>query len=159
MKLIRIIPILLIKDNLLVKGEQFENHNYVGDVYNAVKIFSEKKAHEIILVDISVREKQKIFDIDLIKKIKNEIFIPLTIGGGINTLDQASMIIDQGVEKISLNSVMQENPKIVEEIAKKFGSQSVVVSVDVRKIHNEYKIFFKNGDVVSDLSLKSYLKS
>ncbi len=158
MKLIRVIPILLIRDNLLVKGEQFKNHSYVGDVYNAVKIFSEKKAHEIILVDISVRKKNKIFDIELIKKIKNEIFIPLTIGGGINTLDQASRIIDQGVEKISLNSVIHENPKIIEEIAKKFGSQSVVVSIDVKKIDNEYKIFFKNGDIISDLALNSYLK-
>ena len=79
MKIIRIIPNLLIKDKFLVKGENFNNHKYIGDIYNAVKIFSEKEAHEIILLDISVRKKQ-IFDINLIKKIKNEIFIPLTLG-------------------------------------------------------------------------------
>ena len=118
MKLIRIIPILLIKDNLLVKGEEFKNHNYVGDVYNAVKIFSEKKYHEIILLDISARKKNCIFDINLIKKIKNEIFIPLTIGGGIETVEQASSVIDQGVEKISLNSIINKNPQIIEKIAK-----------------------------------------
>ena len=74
MKIIRIIPNLLIENNFLVKGESFNDHKYVGDIYNAVKIFSEKKAHEIILLDISAREKKKIFDINLIKKIKNEIF-------------------------------------------------------------------------------------
>ena len=123
MKIIRIIPNLLIKDKFLVKGENFNNHKYIGDIYNAVKIFSEKEAHEIILLDISVRKKQ-IFDINLIKKIKNEIFIPLTVGGGINNLDQASELIEQGVEKISLNSVLNENPKVVEKIAK-----SMVVKV------------------------------
>ena len=159
MKLIRIIPILLIKDNLLVKGEEFKNHKYVGDVYNAVKIFSEKKAHEIILLDISAREKNSIFDIDLIKKIKNEIFVPLTIGGGIETVEQASKIIDQGVEKISLNSVVNQNPQIIEKIANKFGSQSVVISIDVKKIEGNYKIFFENGNNISKFKLIDYLKN
>lgn len=158
MKLIRIIPTLLVSNNLLVKGEKFKDHSYVGDVYNAVKIFSEKKAHEIIITDISARKKNEMFDIELIKKIKNEIFIPLTIGGGINTLDQASRIIDQGVEKISLNSILYENTKIIEKIANKFGCQSVVASVDVRKIDNEYKIYFNNGEKISNLSLINYLK-
>ena len=107
MRLIRIIPSLLIKDNFLVKGENFSNHNYVGDVYNAVKIFSEKKAHELILLDISSRQKKEAFNIDLIKKIKKEIFIPLTIGGGINNIEQVSEIINEGVEKVCLNSSLK----------------------------------------------------
>ena len=158
MKLIRIIPLLLVSNNILVKGENFKNHNYIGDVYNAVKIFSEKKAHEIILVDISARNRNEIFDINLIKKIKNEIFVPLTIGGGINSLDDASKIIDQGVEKISLNTVLYKNPEIIEKIANKFGSQSVVVSVDVKKIDNKYMICFENGKLLSDLPLLEYLR-
>ena len=81
MKLIRIIPTLLIENNFLIKGENFINHKYVGDVYNAVKIFSEKKAHELIILDISARLRKESFKLDLIRKIKNEIFIPLTIGG------------------------------------------------------------------------------
>ena len=159
MKIIRIIPNLLIKDKFLVKGENFNNHKYIGDIYNAVKIFSEKEAHEIILLDISVRKKKQIFDINLIKKIKNEIFIPLTVGGGINNLDQASELIEQGVEKISLNSVLNENPKVVEKIAKKYGSQSVVANIDVKKIENAYKVFFNNGKIISNLVLNDYIKS
>ncbi len=145
MKLIRIIPSLLVKDNFLIKGNNFKNHNYVGDVYNAVKIFSEKKAHELIVLDISSRERNETFDISLIKKIKNEIFIPLTIGGGINEIDQVSEIIDEGVEKVCLNSRLEKDLKLVNEIANKFGSQSVIASIDVKKFNNEYCVFYQNG--------------
>lgn len=158
MKLIRIIPNLIIKEKFLVKGYEFANHKYVGDVYNAVKIFSEKKAHEIIINDITARENNTTFDLNLIKKIKNEIFIPLTIGGGINNIDQISKIIDQGVEKVSLNSILNNNVKIIEQTAKKFGSQSVVVSIDTKKINNEYKIFYENGKKQSEVSILEYLK-
>lgn len=158
MKLIRIIPSLLVKDNFLVKGENFENHNYIGDVYNAVKIFSEKKAHELIILDISSRKKKSTFDIDLIKKIKKEIFIPLTIGGGINELDQVSKIINEGVEKICLNSNLEENLNLVSLIANKFGSQSVIASIDVKKIKNDYFIFYENGKKQSEKNLKKYVK-
>ncbi len=158
MKLIRIIPNLIIKEKSLVKGCRFTNHKYVGDIYNAVKIFSEKKAHEIIINDITARENNTTFDLSLIKKIKNEIFIPLTIGGGINNIDQISKIIDHGVEKVSLNSTLNNNTKIIEEAANKFGSQSVVVSIDTKKIDNEYKIFYENGKKQSKISILEYLK-
>lgn len=158
MKLIRIIPSLLVKDNFLIKGNNFKNHNYVGDVYNAVKIFSEKKAHELIVLDISSRERNETFDISLIKKIKNEIFIPLTIGGGINDIDQVSEIIDEGVEKVCLNSRLEKDLKLVNEIANKFGSQSVIASIDVKKFNNEYCVFYQNGKKKSDIELKVYLR-
>lgn len=158
MRLIRIIPSLLIKDNFLVKGENFSNHNYVGDVYNAVKIFSEKKAHELILLDISSRQKKEAFNIDLIKKIKKEIFIPLTIGGGINNIEQVSEIINEGVEKVCLNSSLENNFKLVNEIASKFGSQSVIASIDVKKIGKEYLVFFENAKKKSTINLNKFLK-
>ena len=106
MKLIRIIPILLVKDNFLIKGEKFENHKYVGDIYNAVKIFSEKSSHEIILLDIDATPKKKTFDLEIIKKIKKEIFVPLTVGGGIRNIDQVTKLINEGVEKIAINSIV-----------------------------------------------------
>lgn len=158
MRLIRIIPSLLIKDNFLVKGENFRNHNYVGDVYNAVKIFSEKKAHELILLDISSRQKKETFSIDLIKKIKKEIFIPLTIGGGINNIEQVSETINEGVEKVCLNSSIENNLKLVSEIASKFGSQSVIASIDVKKIEKDYFVFFKNAKKKSTINLNKFLK-
>ena len=158
MKLIRIIPSLLIKNNSLVKGEKFKSHKYIGDIFNAVKIFSEKGAHEIFLADIECRKINKIIDINLIKKIKSEIFVPLTVAGGINNLDQASKIIDEGVEKVCLNSTLQHGYKLVSEIACKFGSQSTVVSVDVKKYNDTYDVWFQNGTVKSNYILEEYLK-
>ena len=158
MKLIRIIPILLIKDNFLVKGENFSNHKYVEDIYNAVKIFSEKKAHEIILLDIYARKENRTIEFDLIKKIKKEIFIPLCVGGGFTKAEQVDMFIGEGVEKISINSKLQDDYKIIESIAKKFGSQSVVVSIDVRKINNDYIIYHENNQKKSNINLLTFIK-
>ncbi len=157
-KLIRIIPSLLIKDGYLVKGTKFENHVYVGDIYNAVKIFSEKKVHEIQILDISARDKSKCIDIELIKKIRKEIFVPLSVGGGFNSLDQVSKIINEGVEKVIINSINFENKNLIKDIANKFGSQSVIVSIDVKKINNNYKIFSNNGKIQRDNNLIEYLK-
>ena len=157
-KLIRIIPSLLIKDGYLVKGTKFENHKYVGDVYNAVKIFSEKKVHEIQLLDISARNKSKCIDIELIQKIRKEIFVPLSVGGGIENLDQVSKIINEGVEKVIINSINFEGKNLIEEIANKFGSQSVIVSVDVKKVDNIYRVFSNNGKIKKDIDLFEYLK-
>lgn len=158
MKLIRIIPVLLANKNFLLKGENFDNHKYIGDVYNAVKIFSEKKAHELILLDIFASKENRTIELDLIKKIKREIFMPLTVGGGFKKAEEIDPFINEGVEKICLNSILKNELRIIEKIANKFGSQSVVVSVDVRKIQNQYKIFYKNGSEVSNEDLKSYLK-
>jgi len=158
MKLIRIIPSLLIKNNFLVKGEQFQNHNYIGDIFNAVKIFSEKGAHEIVLLDIESRNLKKTIDLNLIKKIKNEIFIPLTVGGGIDNIDQVSCLINEGVEKVCLNSILKDDYKILSKISKKFGSQSAVASVDVKKNGDDYSVWFNNGKIKSNYYLKEYLK-
>ena len=160
MKLIRVIPSLLIKDNILVKGKQFKEHKYVGDVFNAVKIFSEKRAHEIQLLDISARKKNTIIDINLIQKIRSEIFVPLSVGGGINNIEQISSLINEGVEKVVLNSCNYENTKLIEEAANKFGSQSVVVSIDVKKnAEGEYLIYSNNALNKINIDFKSFVKN
>ena len=145
MRLIRIIPLLMIKDSNLYKSKQFDNFSYIGDIYNAAKIFSEKKAHEIILLDINASKNKKNFNIELIKKIRQEIFIPLTVGGGINSIDDVSNLIENGVEKVSINNAFYSNKNLVKEISSKYGSQSVTVSIDVRNIDNEYRAFILNG--------------
>lgn len=157
-KLIRIIPNLIIKDNYLVKGKQFKNHKYVGDIFNAVKIYSEKKAHEIQLLDISSRKNNKCIDIDLIKKIRSEIYVPLAVGGGINNIKQVSELINEGVEKVIINT-SSFNSNLVEQISKKFGSQSVVVSIDVKKnSENIYEIFSHNGNTMQNKNLLNHIK-
>ena len=157
-KLIRIIPSLLIKDDYLVKGGQFKNHKYVGDIYNAVKIFSEKKVHEIQLLDISARKKNKCIDLNLIKKIRSEIFVPLAVGGGIVNLDQASALINEGVEKVIINSENFSNKNLIYDISQKFGSQSAIVSIDVKKINQKYCIMSNNGEKLEDVDLIDFIK-
>lgn len=157
-KLIRIIPSLLIKDDYLVKGKQFKDHKYVGDIFNAVKIFSEKKVHEIQILDVSARKKSKCIDFNLIKKIRTEIFVPLAVGGGIKDIDQVSAIINEGVEKVIINSENFSNNNLVQKIAKKFGSQSAVVSIDVKKIENEYKIMSNSGEKMENYDLIDYIR-
>ena len=157
-KLVRIIPNLLIKDDYLVKGIEFKDHKYVGDVFNAVKIFSEKKVHEIQLLDISARKKNQCIDLNLIKKIRTEIFVPLAVGGGISNLDQVSNLINEGVEKVIINSANFTNKNLLSDIANKFGSQSVVVSIDVKKVGNDYKIFSNNGEKLENIDLIDFIK-
>lgn len=156
-KLIRIIPSLLIKDNYLVKGQNFKNHKYIGDVFNAVKIFSEKKAHEIQILDISARKKNKCIDLDLIKKIRSEIFVPLSVGGGIRNIDEVSEIINEGVEKVIINTENFSNINLIKQIAEKFGSQSAVASIDVKKVNDEYKIFSNNSEKIEKHNLVEFI--
>ncbi len=157
-KLIRLIPSLLIDNNYLVKGEKFKNHTYVGDIFNAVKIFSEKNVHEIQILDISVRKKNKSIDLNLIKKIRSEIFVPLAVGGGINSFEEASLLINEGVEKIILNSSIFNNYDLISKLANKFGSQSIVVSCDIKKIDVNYKLFSNSGVKMEKVGLNDHLK-
>lgn len=150
MRLIRIIPLLMIKNGNLYKSKKFSNFNYIGDIYNTVKIFSEKKAHEIILLDIGASRNNKRFNIELIKKIRQEIFIPLTVGGGIKDISDVSELIENGVEKVSINSAIYSNKNLIKEIVMKYGSQSAVVSIDFKKIENKYKAFILNGSIMID---------
>lgn len=141
MNLKRIIPILLIENNRLVKTVNFSKPRYIGDPINAVKIFSEKEADEIIMIDIGANKKNFI-NFDLVSKIFGESFVPITYGGGIKTLEDAKKIINLGAEKISIQSIFFEDIQIVKEIIKNFGSQSVVLSIDIKKnFFGKYKIW------------------
>ena len=158
MRLVRIIPLLMIKDSYLYKSKKFKDFNYIGDIYNAVKIFSEKNVHEIILLDIDASNKNLNFNIDLIKKIRQEIFVPLTVGGGIKNISDASILIENGVEKVSINNAFYSNQNLLKDISKKYGSQSATVSIDVKKIEGTYRVFSENGKRLIEVNLIDLLK-
>lgn len=126
----RIIPILLIDEKKLIKPLQFKNPVYVGDPINTVKLFNDKEAQELIILDISISKKNKPIDFDYLKQVATESFIPLCYGGGIKTLEDVKKILHAGYEKISLNTAFHNNPKLAEAAANQFGSQSIVVSID-----------------------------
>jgi cyclase len=146
MKRIRVIPALLIQKGGLVKSVRFKDHKYVGDPINAVRIFNEKGVDEIVILDISATAEKRAPDIRRIREIAGEAFMPLGYGGGITKLDEIRELIAAGVEKVVLNTSAFLHPRLVEEGAKYIGSQSIVVSIDVKKnLWGKYKVFVRNG--------------
>lgn len=142
----RVIPVLLLKDGGLYKGESFKNHRYVGDPINAVKIFNEKEVDEIIFFDISATSSKNGPDYDLIRDIASEAFMPFGYGGGIHTFEQARKVFELGVEKVVLCTAAFEKPELIKEISQVYGSQSVVVSMDVKKtFFGSVEVFVRNG--------------
>jgi len=129
----RITPCLLIHNGGLVKTVNFQKPKYVGDPINAVKIFNEKEADELIVLDIDASVKGSNPNFDLIAKLAAECRMPLCYGGGIKTKEQAKQIINMGVEKVSISSAALQNPNIISLIANELGSQSVIVCIDVMK--------------------------
>lgn len=130
---VRVIPVLLLKNSGLVKTSRFKNEVYIGDPVNAVKIFNEKEVDELIVIDITATIQKRKPDLKKIETIAGECFMPLCYGGGITMIEEIKKIFFAGVEKISLSASAMENPELVTEAAKLFGSQSVVVSIDVKK--------------------------
>jgi len=131
----RIIPVLLLKNKKLVKGIKYLNHKYVGDPINTVKIFSDKLADELLLVDISKSENNLSPDYELLSKIASEAHMPLGYGGGVKSLKQIIKIIRLGYEKIIISTKAFHSPELVKKSSKILGSQSIVVQIDY-KINN-----------------------
>lgn len=127
----RVLPILLLSGNRLVKTREFKNPVYVGDPINAVKIFNDKEVDELILIDIAATKSSSRPNFSLIEKVASECFMPLTYGGGIKSLDDARTLFSLGVEKMSLQSALFDNPNLVKEISSLYGRQSLVFSLDV----------------------------
>jgi imidazole glycerol-phosphate synthase subunit HisF len=145
-KRIRVIPVLLLQQGGLVKSVRFKDHGYVGDPINAVKIFNEKEIDEIVVLDIDAAKEKRGPDIKRIREITGEAFIPLAYGGGISTTAQVKELFYNGVEKVIFNYQAHHQPAIITETAKLVGSQSVVVSMDVKKNWlGKYKVYTLNG--------------
>lgn len=129
----RVIPILLLRNNSLVKTVKFNKYKYIGDPCNTVKIFNELEVDELVFVDILATLDNHNPNYKILKEISNECFMPLAYGGGVRTLDHAKSVFDIGFEKIIINTAAFENPALIEALAKYYGSQSILVSIDVKK--------------------------
>ena len=142
----RIIPCLLVHKGGLVKTTKFRDPKYVGDPINAVKIFNEKEADELIVLDIDASVEGREPDYAMIEHLAYECRMPFCYGGGIKTAEQALRIIKLGVEKVALSSAAIETPEVLQEIAKTAGQQSVVAVIDVKRtLFGSYEIFTHNG--------------
>ena len=149
----RIIPLLLISNQDLVKTIRFSNPRYIGDPINAVKIFNGKGVDELCVLDISVSKDKKAPDFDYIKDIASEAFMPLSYGGGITDIDQIKQIFRMGYEKVVINTALYLNPKLVKDASCYAGSQSVVVSIDVKTdVIGKKHCFSTDGTIKTKLS-------
>jgi cyclase len=129
----------------MVKTERFARSRYLGDPINAVKIFNEKMADELILLDIEATAKRRI-DFEWLEDIVSEAFMPIAYGGGVNSIGQCTELFKLGVEKIVVNTAACERPQLIAELADRFGSQSVVVSIDARRnLWKRSKVYIKGG--------------
>lgn len=138
----RIIPSLLLHKNGLVKTLKYRKPVYVGDPINAIRIFNEKEVDELLIVDIDASKEMREPNYSLLEQYASECFMPLGYGGGIKTVEQARRIFSIGVEKVVIQTAAMDSPELINHLADIFGSQSIVVSVDVKKnIFGKHKLF------------------
>jgi len=155
----RIMPCLLVQNDKLVKTIRFKNPLYIGDPVNAIKIYNEKEVDELIVVDISENRAQRGPNFRLIREIADECFMPVCYGGGISTIDQIQQILKIGIEKVVINSAIFKNRLLIQQAARLFGNQCIVVSIDVKKnIWGNHKVTFGSGSKTIDTGLPDFVK-
>ena len=154
---VRIIPVMLWNGVTLVKGNKFENEKRsAGSPLTTIKIYNSRDVDEVIFFDIS--RNNQIIDKDFILSITDCVSVPITIGGGIEKISQMYDLFECGADKIAINSIIFKNPKIIDEASKKFGSQAITVSIDVRKINQNYECYFNLGKNKSEKEFNKFLK-
>lgn len=142
---VRIIPTLLWKNFSLVKGVSFQSWRRVGAVLPAIKVYNSRDVDELYLVDITANQDLYDLDYDSINDFSNYCFVPFSVGGGIKNLDQIKKLLRVGADKISLNSIIYENPSLIDDAAKRFGSQCIVGSIDAQLVDGKYVCFSHSG--------------
>jgi len=155
----RVIPCLLLKGKGLVKSVKFKDYTYIGDPINAVKIFNDKKADELVFLDITASKEKRLISLDFVNKVGDEANMPFAVGGGIRSIGNIRDILNAGAEKVIINTYAAENPKFVKEASDEFGSSTIVISVDVKKnIFGKNQIFIYAGSKSTVYDTIEYVK-
>ena len=129
----RIIPVLLLKEKALVKSVRFKNHKYIGDPINAVRIFNDLKADELVFLDIAASENNRLISLEFVRNVGEEASMPFSVGGGIKSIQDIESILAAGAEKVVINTYAGNNPDFIREASDTFGSSTIVVCIDVRR--------------------------
>ena len=154
----RIIPCLDIRDGRTVKGVNFVDIRDAGDAVELAKRYVQEGADELVFLDITAtHEKRKTLS-ELVERISREINIPFTVGGGINSIEDVSVIIKAGADKVSINSSAVKHPELITAIAEQFGSQCVVVAVDTKLVNNEWIVYVNGGRIPTELKTMDWVK-
>ena len=154
----RIIPCLDIKNGETVKGVNFLDLKEVGNPVEMAIRYSQQGADELVFLDISATEERRKTLIPLVREIARYINIPFTVGGGINALENVEELLKNGADKITINSAALSNPKLITEVAKRFGSQCMVVAIDTKLVENQNKVFSNGGKIETEKELFSWAK-
>jgi len=154
----RIIPCLDVKDGRVVKGVNFLGLNDVSDPVKLGQYYSENDADELVFYDITASAEGRALFTDILTRVAETIFIPLTVGGGINTLDDFDRVLKCGADKVSVNSGAIKNPALIGEAAKRYGDQCVVLSVDVKRVGGQFRVFAKGGREDTGLDALEWIK-
>jgi len=154
----RIIACLDVKDGRTVKGINFETLRDMGDPVEQAVYYSNAKADELVFLDISATdEKRKTFR-SLVTDVASAINIPFTVGGGINQIEDVRILLEAGADKISVNTAAVKNPRLINQLAKEFGSQCIVVAIDAKKTDSDWYVYLNGGKIPTKLKVKDWLK-
>ena len=154
----RIIPCLDVKNGRVVKGTNFMGLADVSSPVKLAKFYSENGADELVFYDITASYEERRLFTDILREVASTIFIPLTVGGGINTVDDFDRVLKCGADKVSVNSGCIRNPSLVTEAARKYGDQCVVLSVDIKRHNGEFRVFAKGGREDTGMEAISWIK-
>ncbi len=149
----RIIPCLDIKNGRTVKGVNFVNLRDAGDPVVLAKFYAENGADELVFLDISATEERRKTLVNLVLKVAEQVNIPFTVGGGISSVDDVSILLNAGADKVSVNSSAVKNPSLINELANKFGSQCITVAIDAKRIDGIWKVHLVGGKVATEINL------
>ena len=154
----RIIPCLDVKNGRVVKGINFLNLTDAGDPVEQAKHYSENGADEICFLDISASLENRDTMVNVVKKTANEVFIPLTVGGGISSIENIQSLLKAGADKVSINSAAIKDPNIIKEASEYFGNQCIVVAVDAKKQNNDWFVYSHGGTIKTDLLALNWIE-
>ena len=154
----RIVPCLDVKNGRVVKGTNFLGLADVDSPVKLAKYYSDIGADELVFYDITASAEGRALFTDVLRRVASEIFIPLTVGGGINTLDDFDRVLKCGADKVSVNSGALRNPNLITEAAKKYGDQCVVLSADIKRVDGVFRVFSKGGRVNTGMEAIEWIK-
>jgi len=155
----RIIPCLDVKDGRVVKGVNFKDLGDVDSPVSLAKYYSDSGADELVFYDITASSDGRKLFTDILRETASEVFIPLTVGGGIDSISDFDRVLKCGADKVSVNSGAIKNPSIIKEAAQKYGSQCVVLSVDVKRVDGKFTVFSKGGRENTGLDALEWIKN
>ncbi len=154
----RIIPCLDVRNGRVVKGVNFEGIQDVASPVELAHFYNDSGADELVFYDITASYENRGLFTDVLTQVAQEIFIPLTVGGGINTLDDFDRVLKCGADKVSVNSGAIKDPSLIEKAAKKYGDQCVVLSMDVKRVDGQFRIFSKGGRIDTGIDALEWAK-